>query len=699
MVSFKTIVNLSALLLALILGAIYHPLIVTLFLLLFSKSFREWLIGLALRLLYPNLAPRLALGENYVYDEKNRVMHRFYAAEPLYDISRMTGEQYVDLNEEFIERLNLSSNEAFAFIRIGNDKYVRLSRIVKGEGDLGEFSEWLRDRESLLMQYFIIRPLEGGDLTRLVGFPTEPGKVRLIIFLALVSFMLLAVFGLWGLAPAVGLAYFSVRELGNYSVIRGGALEGLKMRLVNSAKLFTMPSDGDLRSIASANANVLRNYALIISGNPDFRATIHALVAREYNKFVVQERGKSLSAVSKWRIAMDRLDQNAEIPIKVMIASDRPLADVNMVMRWSGDLMHLWEFPRINELSRDVTIIPIFHGGRLVVEHSRARVRLGRDREGNELEVDLDALPSGHMLIVGPTGMGKTWTVSTILYRLMNSGIRVMIIDPHGEYLRIPNIEPVDIRRRFFNFFELNGVTKNERIKRLMGELSILGIRSDAVLPFLKELYDKGYYKDLFRSMKYLVDYVDDPTASFTFERILEYLEHAEIVPVSELLDNKALLFSPVRSSPDMMSFLMGVTADHVYTHVMSMNIGERLQQLLVIDEAYYVLNSPLAELLARGVRKFGLGTVFITQTLTGVSNDVLQNIPLIIVLGGNDAYVKAIAQELQLTSEDVRWLTTALPPHMRGLTTKALVINGPIKRLGAIELEPSLKGIMRRLA
>ena len=36
-----------------------------------------------------------------------------------------------------------------------------------------------------------------------------------------------------------------------------------------------------------------------------------------------------------------------------------------------------------------------------------------------------------------------------------------------------------------------------------------------------------------------------------------------------------------------------------------------------------------------------------------------------------------------------------ALPPHMVGLTTKALVIAGPIKRQATIELEPSVKGFL----
>jgi hypothetical protein len=52
------------------------------------------------------------------------------------------------------------------------------------------------------------------------------------------------------------------------------------------------------------------------------------------------------------------------------------------------------------------------------------------------------------------------------------------------------------------------------------------------------------------------------------------------------------------------------------------------------------------------------------------------------------------VAKVLNLTNEDVKWLTTALPPHMAGLTTKALVITGPIRRQAIIELEPAVKGL-----
>jgi len=70
------------------------------------------------------------------------------------------------------------------------------------------------------------------------------------------------------------------------------------------------------------------------------------------------------------------------------------------------------------------------------------------------------------------------------------------------------------------------------------------------------------------------------------------------------------------------------------------------------------------------------------------------QNIPLLIVSGGSNTYVNEVAKVLNLTSKGVRWLTTALPPHMAGLTTKTTVITRPIKRQATIKPEPAVKDL-----
>jgi hypothetical protein len=433
---------------------------------------------------------------------------------------------------------------------------------------------------------------------------------------------------------------------------------------------------------------------LSISGNPQFRGEVSRTVVSSHTKLIVHENPRAIPKASQWAVVLERINERGEEPVRAMLALDRQSTVPLLFTARTTTQMHLWSMPSIDELGYDLAVIPMFHGGRVLSESLRARVYLGRDRENNELWIDLNSLPSGFGLLIGPTGMGKTKTMMRILLELVGSGINVTVFDPHGEYLRIPGIEPVDITRRFINMFELDGVTDAERINRLLLNFEVLGIRPESILPDLKAIYANGLYRDFFKSMEFIRARTDDEMVGLALDRLMSYLGNAEIVPVSELLNNKALLFSSVRSSPDLMSFLMGVVTDHVHTYMMSQSISEHLQQLLVIDEAYFVLNNPLMEYIVRGARKFGLGTFMITQTITGIDTNVLQNIPLIIVLGGSDAYVNEVAEVLNLTNEDIKWLTTALPPHMAGLTTKALIITGPIKRQATIELEPAIKGL-----
>jgi hypothetical protein len=676
-----------------IMGIAYKPLSLLLIPLLLYKETRDWIIDLLFSLIFPGLAPRLEVLDNYVYDHKNNIAHVFYRAEPLFDISRLSGQQYVNLVNEFIRRLSLMPNEAFAFIRLGESKYIRLSKKVEpSEAGLKEFIDWVRSKEILLRQYFILSLVEKSELKRLVGFPRPPSTARLIAILAILDFLAFLFMGIYGLAALVILNALAIMARSNYSVIKGGELGRLSHRLSASGLLFTKPSEEDLRSIAEAFVSNSSSFMLSISGNPQFRGEVSRTVVSSHTKLIVHENPKVLPKASQWAIVLERINERGEEPVKAMVALDRPSNIPLLFTARSTTQMHLWSMPGIDELGYDLATIPIFHGGRVLSESLRARVYLGRDRENNELWIDLNSLPSGFGLVVGMTGMGKTKTMKLILLELVGSGISVTVFDPHGEY-SLPGIEPIDVRRKFINFFELDGVTSDERIYRLLLNFKVLGI-SESILPDLKAIYRNGLYKDFFKSMEWLRVRTDDEYTALTLDRLMSYLENAEIVPVSELLNNKALQFGPVKSSPDLMSFLMGVVTDHVHTYMMSQSISEHLQQLLVIDEAYFVLNNPLMEYIVRGARKFGLGTFMITQTITGIDTNVLQNIPLIIVLGGSDAYVNEVAKVLNLTNEDVKWLTTALPPHMAGLTTKALIITGPIRRQATIELEPVIKGL-----
>jgi hypothetical protein len=677
-----------------IMGIAYKPLSLLLIPLLIYRETRDWLIDSLYSLIFPGLAPRLEVFDDYVFDYRNNTAHVFYTAEPLFDISRLSGSQYVNLVNEFVRRLSLMPNEAFTFIRLGENKYVRLSRRVEpSESGLKEFIDWVKAKEVLLRQYFILSPVTGSELRRLVGFPRSPSLARLIAALAILDFSAFLFMGIYGLIALVALNALAIRARSNYSVIKGGELGKLSHRLTASGLLFTKPSEDDIRSIAEAFIASNNNFMLSISGNPGFRGEVSRTVVSSHTKLIVHENPRAIPKASQWAVVLERINERGEEPVKAMLALDRQSTVPLLFTGRSTTQMHLWSMPSIDELGYDLAVIPIFHGGRVLSESLRARVYLGRDRENNELWIDFDSLPAGMGALIAPTGMGKTKTMKMILLELVGSGISVTVFDPHGEY-KIPGIEPVDITQRFFNFFELNGVTEAERIHRLLLGFEMLGIPQEAILPDLRAVYKTGIYKDFHRAMGFIrARFDDDSPVGLVFDRLMQLLENAEIVPISELMNNKALQLSSVRS-PDLRAFLMGVTVDHMYSFAMTQPIIERLQQLIVVDEAYDVLKTQLVEYMVREARKRGVAIIFITQTIRDIKEEILKNIPFMIVLGGNAAYVEEVASILNLTDEDKRWLSTALPPHMAGLTAKAIVITEPIRRQAIIELEPVIKGL-----
>ncbi|PLC68452.1 hypothetical protein B7L70_03425 [Vulcanisaeta sp. EB80] len=675
-------------------GIAYKQLSLLLIPLLIYRETRDWIIDLLFSLIFPGLAPRLEVLDNYVYDHKNNIAHVFYRAEPLFDISRLSGSQYVNLVNEFARRLSLMPNEIFSFIRLGENKYIRLSKKVEPtEAGLSEFTNWVKAKETLLRQYFILSLVEKSELKRLVGFPRPPSTTRLVAFLALLDFAGFLLMGIYGLIALVVLNALAIKARSNYSVIKGGELGRLSHRLTASGLLFTKPSEEDLRSIAEAFVSSNSNFMLSVSGNPGFRGEVSRTVVSSHTKLIVHENPKAIPKASQWAVVLERINERGEEPVKAMLALDRQSTVPLLFTTRTTTQMHLWSMPSIDELGYDLAVIPIFHGGRVLSESLRARVYLGRDRENNELWIDFDSLPAGFGLIVAPTGMGKTKTMKLILLGLVGSGISVVVFDPHGEY-KIPGIEPVDITQRFFNFFELNGVTEAERIHRLLLAFEMLGIPQEAILPDLRAVYKTGIYRDFHGAMGFIrARFDDDSPVGLVFDRLMQLLENAEIVPISELMNNKALQLSSVRS-PDLRAFLMGVTVDHMYSFTMSRSIIERLQQLIVVDEAYDVLKTQLIEYMVREARKRGVAIIFITQTIRDIREEILKNMPFMIVLGGNAAYVEEVAEVLNLTDEDKRWLSTALPPHMAGLTAKAIVITEPIRRQAIIELEPAVKGL-----
>jgi len=416
-----------------IMGIAYKPLSLLLIPLLIYRETRDWLIDGLYSLIFPGLAPRLEVFDDYVFDYRNNVAHVFYSAEPLFDISRLSGQQYVNLVNEFIRRLSLMPSEIFTFIRLGDNKYARLSKKVEpSERGLSEFTNWVRSKEVLLRQYFILMPVTGLELRKLVGFPRSPSTIRLIAVLALLDFSAFLFMGIYGLAALLVLNALAIMARHNYSVIKGGELGKLSHRLSASGLLFTKPSEEDLRSIAEAFVSSNSSFMIAISGNLGFRGEVSRTVVSSHTKLIIHENPRAIPKASQWAVVLERINERSEEPVKAMLALDRQSTVPLLFTARTTTQMHLWSMPSIDELGYDLATIPIFHGGRVLSESLRASCLSQSTTHCSPCPYRGTPLPSGFGLVVGLTGMGKTWSVSTLHYRLMRSGISDLVIKKCG---------------------------------------------------------------------------------------------------------------------------------------------------------------------------------------------------------------------------------------------------------------------------
>jgi hypothetical protein len=96
-------------------------------------------------------------------------------------------------------------------------------------------------------------------------------------------------------------------------------------------------------------------------------------------------------------------------------------------------------------LSHDLARAPIFYGGKLM--SSGRKLLVGYDRFNRPVEIDIDSMPTAHSIILGPSGMGKSWAVATLLKRLAEShkDLKIVVVDPHGDYVPLARLIGADV--------------------------------------------------------------------------------------------------------------------------------------------------------------------------------------------------------------------------------------------------------------
>jgi len=271
---------------------------------------------------------------------------------------------------------------------------------------------------------------------------------------------------------------------------------------------------------------------------------------------------------------------------------------------------------------------------------------------GKPLEVWFDPqrpdrpLPNPHVAITGETGSGKTQATKALLHELLPLGLPVLILDFKDDYSQVDYVEAEGFRLYDASFGGMPFNPMNPPVDPRSGRVAPIN-HIHQLSDILKRIYRLGDQQafHLREAMKETYEIQGVSTRPFVPEDGQVYLPFEAIRDVLEREGHDALLgrLSPIfdlglfANSEETTALvdllrepavirLSQLPGDEVknavaefllmalYNHLIRQPQPRVLRRLLVLDEAWRLVQSPFLEPLMREGRAFGLGVVIATQ-------------------------------------------------------------------------------------
>jgi len=599
---------------------------------------------------------------------------RFYRAYPRLSIE-VHREDAVKALNGLITTLPLD-NTMISFIRIGGTLYI------------GSNS----DIANILNRYFLLEPVTPQEAVRLLGNPMP--LVRSGGFLALMALAFtgsVILYGLpkqwlWvGIVTGILLVIALLRAGGGLSLAR---YTPFKTGVTHSDARHMSLEPGQLLAYAERNAR--RDFALTITGSLVGRENYASELARAIDRYQLTGRGTYAPRIDALQVTHRRV-LSGEVPIRFSILGDIEAPG----MRVGFGVTHWLMEPELNGLSMDVTAIPVFYGGSLIAQSDEAVIDVGRDEYGSEVKIGLNTAPSPHALIVGPTGSGKSWSTVSLLMRAMKYGVGVLIIDPQGEYPGyLKSLDPIvyNVMDAFIDLFE--PIMSKEAWADIVSQAVAHAYNdpglASLVFDDLTELYNT--YEE-YPGLHGALDWLVANGKARRVWRVAQALAPREIVDLNQLMSAQNPVIITLRDimvHREYVSLLMQLLLARAYHEGLRKPFTERIENILVFDEAYLIIESPILELVVRGVRKMGFGVWVITQSLGDVKPATLQNFGFSLLLQGPAPYAETVGKVFLLGEDNVSWLSQANNPRVfGGEYTPGILIYPPRPRRVFVKLEP----------
>ena len=328
--------------------------------------------------------------------------------------------------------------------------------------------------------------------------------------------------------------------------------------------------------------------------------------------------------------------------------------------------------------------------------------------QGKNIKAHLDPkkLITKHLAVLAKSGAGKSYAVGVILEELLDLGVPVVIIDPHGEY---SSIKKPNTNKKETDYFEHYGITAKSYGEKLMEFAINTSINIDAHQIRLKipnnpfSLTETLPFRatDAQRGLLYtVVNDLVERKGRFEFDELIKELEISESTakwrliggiqqleqsglfshnptPITEIVKPGQLTIINFRGASQE---LQEIVARSLLTDMFESRKAEQIPPaFLIIDEAHNYCpergfgeakSSKIIRSIAAEGRKFGLGLCIISQRPARVDKSVLSQ------CGSQIALQVTNPSDLSAISRSFEGITAETENEIRNLPIgKAIVI------------------------
>ncbi len=306
-------------------------------------------------------------------------------------------------------------------------------------------------------------------------------------------------------------------------------------------------------------------------------------------------------------------------------------------------------------------------------------------REKIKVYLDLNRLITRHVAILAKTGSGKSYSVSVLLEEILDKGIPLIILDPHGEYssLKYPNpkkenferfgIKPKGYSKQIQEFSV--DVQKNPEAQQLkLNSKNLSGSELLHLLPaklsssqvgmLYSALMDLGKSAD-FEQLLINLQLEENP-AKWTLITIIDYLKKLNLfsdnpTKSEELVQPGKCSIINLRGVPQE---LQEIVAYKILSDLFNARKNSEIAPFfLVIEESHNfvpersygeVKSSSIIRQIAAEGRKFGVGMAVISQRAARLEKNVLSQTNTQIILKlTNPGDLKAVSSSIEgITTE-----------------------------------------------